>query len=552
MAAIFPSDIPAERPESFENDEYETLLSLRDGLPDDYAVYHSVHWTKANPKYTAFGEIDFVIANKAGEILVIEQKNGPMVETPQGLEKHYGLDKKLVISQVQRNLDNFRDKFKRQNPQSPSLTVDYIIYCPEHRVVDVNAAGVDMQRTVDAATTSSLAERVVQLMATEKDENPFLRKELHNFLLDSFRIAPDVNAYKSSQKRVYRQLLSGLSDVIESLEFEPFRLRVIGTAGSGKTQVTMQFCERALAAGRTPLLVCFNRPLADKLVAQAPEGVTVSTYHGFCREMAERAGIVIDFAKADEPGFWRGIQDELLAATHSTLPKFDCLVVDEGQDFKTEWHEMLSFFVEEDATQLWLEDPLQNLRGSEAVSLPDFVTYRESANFRTPSSIASFIKATLHSEFEQRNALPGLGVAMYEYESSVEMQRTLDSRVNELTKVGFKPDDVAIVSCRGMQSTALADVVKIGKYNVRRFTGKYNAKNEQIYTDGELNFDSIFRFKGQQAPAVILVDLDDSLERNDWATGILYCAMTRATVRLELVAQKQCPWLETFRANVDA
>jgi DNA helicase IV len=50
---------------------------------------------------------------------------------------------------------------------------------------------------------------------------------------------------------------------------------------------------------------------------------------------------------------------------------------------------------------------------------------------------------------------------------------------------------------------------------------------------------------------VILVDLDESVERNDWSLGILYCAMTRATMRLELVVKKDCPWLETFRDNLD-
>ena len=110
---------------------------------------------------------------------------------------------------------------------------------------------------------------------------------------------------------------------------------------------------------------------------------------------------------------------------------------------------------------------------------------------------------------------------------------------------------IAIVSCRGQKSTALADVDRIGKQKLRKFTGKYNANTEQIYTDGELNFDTIFRFKGQQAPCVILVDLDETIEREDYWVGVLYCAMTRPTVRLELVVQQDCPWLQTFRQNLD-
>jgi hypothetical protein len=552
MAQIFPSDIEASRAEGESPDELETLVTLRDNLPDDYLVYHSVHWSAVRPKYTDFGEIDFVIVNSAGHVLVVEQKNGPMIESPQGLEKrYYGGKRKLVYTQVQRNLGNLRKKFQKTNPQSPSLDVDYLIYCPDHRIVDGTSAGVDRARTIDSQTKGDLAKRVDELLATNKDKNAILIRELHEFLLNGFRIAPDVNSYKTKQKTVYRQLLDGLSDVIESLEFSPFRLRIVGTAGSGKTQVTMRFCEQALERGEKPLLLCFNRPMADKLSEMAPEGVTVDTYHGFCKTQAERVGVEIDFKKSEEEGFWRNIQEQLLGATLAGAPSFDCLVVDEGQDFKTDWYDILQMFLTEGSTQLWLEDPLQNLRGTDPVELPGFVTYKESANFRTPISIAGFIKGTLESEFEQRNLLPGLGVAMYDYEEPSEIEAILERRIHELSKVGFKPEDIAIVSCRGQNSTALADTVQIGKHKIRKFTGEYDSNNSQIYTDGELNFDTIFRFKGQQAPAVILVDLDETIKQDEGATGILYCAMTRATVRLELVAQKACPWIETFRENLD-
>jgi superfamily I DNA and RNA helicase len=101
-----------------------------------------------------------------------------------------------------------------------------------------------------------------------------------------------------------------------------------------------------------------------------------------------------------------------------------------------------------------------------------------------------------------------------------------------------------------MQSTALAGIGQFGKHAVRRFTGEYDMNHEQIYTDGDLRFETIYRFKGQQAPAVILVDMDQNLESNEQKSAVLYCAMTRATVRLELVVRKNCPWLSSFRDNV--
>jgi hypothetical protein len=553
MAQIFPSDIEAAKASGESPAELETLIALRDGLPNDYLVYHSVHWSVSEPRRTQFGEIDFVIVNNEGKLLVIEQKNGRMVEGPQGLEKeYYGGRRKLVHSQVQRNLGNLRTKFSRSMKQAPNLKVDYLIYCPDHRVIDLNAAGIDRQRTVDASTSDLLAKRVQKILGNGKNTDKLLRRKLHDFLLSGFYIAPDLNAFKTKQKKVYTQLLEGLSEVIDNLEFSPFRLRVVGTAGSGKTQVTMRFCQQALEQGEKPLLLCFNRPLADKLVALAPEGVTVNTYYGFCKEMAEQLGVEVDFDRAEEPDFWRNIQEQLLAATLAGAPKWDCLVVDEGQDFKRDWYDILQMFVTEDSTQLWLEDPLQNLRGTDPIELPDFVMYRETANFRTPISIAGFIKGTLESEFEQRNLLPGLGVGVYDYEQAAELPAKLEHRIKKLAEVGFGPEDVAIVSCRGTKSTALKDVDQIGKHKLRKFTGEYDRSNEQIYTDGKLGFDTIFRFKGQQAPAVILVDLDETIKKDDWATGLLYCAMTRATVRLELVVQKDCPWIEAFRENLDS
>ena len=488
--------------------------------------------------------------NNAGKVLVIEQKNGMLEETPDGLVKNYGLAKKSVEGQIQRNIGNIRNKFGKQHPRGEKLYIDYLIYCPDYKVININAAGIDRERVVDGNTKASLSAYIKCLLDAKGDASPESVRELHDFFLSSLRIVPDVASYKSSQERVYRQLLSGLSDVIDNLEFEPFRLRVTGTAGSGKTQVTLAFCDRMLAQGKKPLLLCFNRPLADKLKDVVREGVTVNTYYGFCREMAGMTGATIDFSKVREDGFWRKVQELLYEANSSDSPKYDCLIVDEGQDFLAEWHEIIQLFLTEDAVQLWLEDPLQNLRGTDAVPLPGFVTYNETSNFRTPTSIARFIKQSLRQEFRQRNMLPGLGVQMFEYSRKNQLEGKLAHRVNELVKAGFKPGDIAIISCRGMDSTALSATNRLGQHYVRRFTGKYDDHENQIYTEGELIFDTIFRYKGQQAPVIILTDLDESLEVNERTRKILYCAMTRATVLLELIVEETCPWLDVFRESI--
>ena len=550
MAKVYPSDITGVDSPDIKSAELDTLKKLQVELPAEYSVFHSVHWSRSYEKNTEYGEIDFIVMNDTGKVLVIEQKNGMLEETPGGLVKSYGLTKKVVGDQIQRNISNIRNKFGKQHPGGEKLYIDYLIYCPDYKVININAAGIDRERVVDGNSKASLSDYIKRLLDAKSDASPESVRELHEFFLSSLRIVPDVASYKSSQERVYRQLLSGLSDVIDNLEFEPFRLRVTGTAGSGKTQVTLAFCDRILAQGNKPLLLCFNRPLADRLREIAGSGVTVNTYYGFCREMAEMAGVPVDFSNINMDGFWRDVQERLVAADLTYTPRYSCLIVDEGQDFLAEWHEIMQLFLTEDAVQLWLEDPLQNLRGTDAVTLPGFVTYNETSNFRTPTSIAGFIKQSLRQEFRQRNMLPGLGVQMFEYSRKNQLEGKLAHRINELVKAGFKLGDIAIISCRGMDSTALRATDRLGHHYVRRFTGKYDEHENQIYTEGELIFDTIFRYKGQQAPVIILTDLDESLEVDERSRKILYCAMTRATVLLELIVKENCPWLDIFKKSL--
>ena len=550
MAKIYPSDLPGPDTPDIKSAELDTLRKLQAELPNDYSVFHSVHWSRAYEKYTVYGEIDFIVMNDTGKVLVIEQKNGKLEVTPDGLVKNYGLTKKNVEDQIQRNIGNIRDKFNEQHPRGEKLQIDYLIYCPDYKVININAAGIDRERVVDGNSKAGLCDCIKRLLDVQTDASPGLIDELRGFFLSSLRIVPDVASYKSSQEKVYRQLLSGLSDVIDNLEFEPFRLRVTGTAGSGKTQLTLAFCDRMLAQGKKPLLLCFNRPLADKFREIARDGVTVNTYYGFCREMAGMTGVPIDFSNINKDGFWRDVQERLIATDITSVPKYDCLIVDEGQDFLADWHEIIQLFLTEEAVQLWLEDPLQNLRGTDAVPLSGFVTYNETSNFRTPISIARFIKHSLGQEFQQRNILPGLGVEMFEYSNKNQLEGKLAHRINELVKAGFKLDDIGIISCRGMETAALRETDRLGNHFVKRFTGKYDEHENQIYTQGELIFDTIFRYKGQQAPVIILTDLDESLALNERSRKILYCAMTRATVLLELMVEETCPWLDVFRNSI--
>ena len=60
----------------------------------------------------------------------------------------------------------------------------------------------------------------------------------------------------------------------------------------------------------------------------------------------------------------------------------------------------------------------------------------------------------------------------------------------------------------------------------------------QVFTEGKLLFDSIYRFKGQQAHAVILTDVAPEEEKKSHWERLLYTGMTRASVRLEILVEE--------------
>jgi superfamily I DNA and RNA helicase len=50
----------------------------------------------------------------------------------------------------------------------------------------------------------------------------------------------------------------------------------------------------------------------------------------------------------------------------------------------------------------------------------------------------------------------------------------------------------------------------------------------QLFENGQLRFDTVYRFKGQQPPAIILTDVDPNQDQLADAERLLFRAMTRA------------------------
>lgn len=534
MASIVPSDISSTDQDHAQSRELETLVLLKKDLGDEFTVFHSVHWSRSYDKFTVFGEIDFVVVNRAGDILLIEQKNGPLDEIDGELSKRYGDGRKNPVDQVVRSRDNIIEKFRYQYGRT-RLSIDYLVYCPDHRIRQLNAAGLDRSRVVDASRQKQLASCIEHLMGAGKP-NDFLRNKVFEFFQHTFHLVPDIHARQQRLDERFVQLSQGLVKFIDNLEITPFRLRVVGTAGCGKSMLAAHRYSRALEAQKRVLLLCFNRPLAEMLQAKLPPGGVVDSWHGFCRQLLRRHGVTIDYSQVDEPDFWPRITEQMINLDLPESERFDSIIIDEAQDFKEIWWLFLKdYCLRPQGEVLWLEDQSQG----DGKFLPEgiSVVYHARENYRSPYKIARYINRQYPEfEFEPANGIAGLDMAQYSVTADELQVAKVNKIVTSLLGRGIRAAEIVILSCKKVRTSVFFNVTELGGLPLRHFTGDHDDNGEPVYTPGDMRYTSVARFKGQQATAVILVDVDlEPGENLEQRRRTAFIGMTRATLRLDII-----------------
>ncbi|MDY7788255.1 ATP-dependent helicase [Burkholderia ubonensis] len=544
MARLIPDDWKSLAATGAAERERETLAALEHALPDSYTVYHGVHWTRAEQGFSVFGEAAFVVVSPAGRVLLIEQKAGFLRETPKGLVKVYLQTERNVPIQLARTQETLHRRLTAALGAGV-YGVEALLYCPDYTIRQAAIAGVPSERIVDATRKAQLAQVIQQILPADEPRVANAPK-IHHFLADELALTPDTSALVGQAGTLVTRLSGGLASWARQLEFTPFRLRVIGTAGSGKTQLAVQAMRDAIAAGRRVLYVCFNRPLADYIARIAPPGAKIANYHQLCDWVARDGGYTPDF---DAPDAFGRLEARFAETPVPERWRFNVLIVDEGQDFHPSWATALERLLAPDGAWWWLEDPLQNLYMREPVALPGWVSLKALTNYRSPRDLLDFVRDVvgrvepLAAELRSGSPFDGSDLVVSAYGDANASPAALADACIDATKraitqalsLGFRKQDIAVLSYRGRESSALAALDQLGPHQVKRFTGKYDLFGNPEYHDGDVLLDSIYRFKGQSAPCVILTEIDfDTLDAR--AARKLFVGATRATMKLLLVA----------------
>ncbi len=527
MAKVHPSMPFGAALSAGEAAELDVVRRLASGLPDAFTVFHSVEWSSGSGDAERHGEVDVIVANQAGDLLLLEVKSGGAEFRPDGIFKRYGRQTKDVTAQVRQQYAALR---ARLHQAGLSVRLHHMLVLPDLQVQSQTVQW-PRERIVDCDDLETLVPRVTEQLGAGNPGGAVLPRVLA-FLDNQFRVAPDVSAMSGRLQEVSTRLSAGLATWVPRLSVPSGLIRVVGTAGSGKTQLALRLLRDADAAGQRATYICFNRALADHIARVAPVRVLAETFHQHALRVCRRRGMAIDFAL---PGMFDRLAQGGIAALRDAEPDLDLLVLDEGQDLQPEWVEAQLARLRPHGRAVLMEDPNQRLYEDRVpFELPEAVTVTSLENFRTPRAVVRLINllGLCDEALEPKSPCEGEAPDPIVYRDEADGLRATQSAVERCLERGFPIDQIAVVSLRGRERSALQQADRLGPWSVRRFAGTYDEGGNAVWTRGDLLVESVRRFKGQAAPAVVLTECDFG-ELSALTRRLLFVGLTRARLHVE-------------------
>ena len=315
-----------------------------------------------------------------------------------------------------------------------------------------------------------------------------------------------------------------------------------GPAGTGKTLLAVESARRSVSKGNKVLFVCFNRLLADWLMKETTglEGVRADSLH---RMLLRSSGISVPSEFPNN--FW----DEVLPdeAIENILEMenpvtFDELIVDEAQDIV--WNERYldyldlclkgglksgswRFFGDFEKQSIFLDnqyfDPTNLDLRTAGVPI-----YSLRVNCRNTPRIAEYIRLLggLDPNYSSvRRPDSGIRPEIVFYNLEIEQERMLKQAVQRLMEEKWTAEDIVVLS---MTSASKSTAAKIQKQFARL------APMDGRVQKNKVRFGSVYTFKGLEAPAVVLTDVNEL--RTDESEKVFYTGISRALDRLVILA----------------
>lgn len=560
MAQMIPRSYD---PEGTTHSERQVFAALAD-LPGSYVVLHSLHL----PRHTqqVQGEIDFVVISARG-VLGLEVKGGAVSQ--RGGQWYFDGGTQPGRSPFVQASDNAHSlratierHFRDARTAAPNPLVGYAVVLP-HVVLEPQAVAagdasiipeVLLDRRDGLGDMAGFLNRCYDYWARALQgracwQATLSRAEVHALkqaLRGDFECLPPLSFWVERTERLLeREECEERLRYFDVAEAEP-RIMLCGVAGSGKTMLSVEYARRRALAGDSVLFLCFNRNLCRYLDGLLDSRVMAMTFHEFleAETPAERR------PPRPGPGAGRALnlyyQQELPQAyvAHATATGrqevFDCLVVDEGQDLlRPAYLACMELMVRGGLTggrwQLAYDANqdiyLRDSAGPFASLLDRTRAYRYPLRLNHRNTAAIAIYNNLLTGFDcgrPRIALFEPPVTASPYDDRPHQLELVAGAVRRLLDGGVRRRDVVLLGRRTMANSCLrGEPLALGPDLPVLDLGR-ELTRDRLAQD-VLKYCTIWSYKGIDAPAVVLVDLD----RDAWTDKKLcHTAISRARTAL--------------------
>jgi len=525
VARMIPASLP---PQTRSSAEKRLFHVLREALDDSFTVFHSFDLL-VESKQGKFidGEIDFLIFQPDLGFLVLEVKGGVIrYEGEEG--RWYQNDRPMKMSpfgQAEDSKYKLWGFLKKKLRRDPVCTFAHAVCFPDvYSELQGLPSGADSRICITGEQLDQIGRlipEIIKLFRSSQDRAETADSEqIRQILVPHCEFGTGLRDRIGQAEQVIFRLTENQCRLLDFISRHR-RALVEGVAGSGKTVMAVKKARELAEKGYRILLLSYNVMIGEQLADAVSdlENVTATNYHRFCMERLKAAGI--SMGPADGTDFWRSEVPDAFAALIRNEPlKYDAIIVDEGQDFRTEYWVTITEMLEDNGFFYIFYDPDQNLFEGDLVFPIDKEPFVLSENCRNTRSI--FEKLKLHARREMRlnpEAPGGEAVTEYTVRDPHVRRRQLGKILHDLVNnKGLERQRIVILGAHSMNHTCIGDNPMVGNFRI----------SEQA-DDGPnvIHYHTYMKFKGCEADAVIMIDVDAEDER--WSgQEALYTAVSRA------------------------
>ncbi|WP_291950153.1 nuclease-related domain-containing DEAD/DEAH box helicase [Campylobacter sp.] len=360
--------------------------------------------------------------------------------------------------------------------------------------------------------------------------------------------------------------------------------RVKGVAGSGKTLIIAQKAVNIAIANKKVLIICFNKTLKRYIKEQIGNSfkdfdwnfIEYNHFHEFIRLYVEENELEVkkpkyffnDFSLYEQAliGQVLKLQSEGLNLKNR---KYDAILIDEAQDFKKEWFDILLYFLSKNNEILLVADDKQNLYDRDVSWIKDSMNgygYKfkgvwgvlkeaKRTNYlpNLISKVNQFFNLFLKDYLENhpdKNFGNFLNLETTTNENILDLQPLIWENINEnnlYTQILYYCNHFINKKYK-LKDISILVLDKNTGYNIKTFLNDNNIDIKDMFDNKEefslennnITICTINSFKGMENKVIIFISEDKNNIQNDFKT---YVALTRAKEAL-VVLNKNKKYLE--------